>query len=92
MRIFCVFFCKGSVYVDVLTLRIWVVLFRMLLFMSLLVQYKENSIYTHTCEFQGQYCFSCRRGIVWFTALFKLELVRCNFILFLAMMFGIFEC
>ena len=44
-------------------LCIWVVLFRMLLFMSLLVQYKENSIYTHTCDFQGQYCFSCRRGI-----------------------------
>jgi hypothetical protein len=35
----------------------------MLLFMSLLEQYKENSIYTHTCDFQGQYCFSCRRGI-----------------------------
>ncbi len=69
-----------------------VVLFRMLLFMSLPVQYKENGIYTHTCDFQGQYCFSCRRGILLFTVLVKFQLLPCIFILTLAMLFGVLDC
>jgi len=85
-------FCKGSVYVDVLNCAYGLFCLgcyclcpclystRKIVFIRIRVTFKVNTVSAVGEEF------------FLFTVLFKLQLVRCNFILILAMLFGILEC